>query len=372
MKKFCGGVLTVVMMGHLLQEISGQCQSNGFRGCDCECNIMKACDTQGKPRPKLNYKLTGYSPSGLEKFGSFLGKKQNLAYLCENGAVATLYDCENRTPIYSATVMDKQQLNAKYSRPDIDFKQSSALNPQCQQKASDFKGSSKVKICYMQKAKKQLKVDDKWKNALNKGKAASPKKACPLVNAGGKMHAAIHKGHLIAAAYGRGKKARIAATFTYTNNIPQFGSINTGIWRVKEQALVKWGRENCANHNGGKTENVRLHIIVGVIPSNFHQNDEQRFFGADGFSNFRGEDYRINVPSRIWTAACCTFQFKDDKGKDKQGTWHTFFAVENVPQADDNLPKDYVSFFKKYTSQNIVLFPAQPGCNSKANYLQLY
>ena len=50
MKKFRGGVLAVVMMGHLLQEISGQCQSSGCSGC--ECNIMEACDTHGNPRPK--------------------------------------------------------------------------------------------------------------------------------------------------------------------------------------------------------------------------------------------------------------------------------------------------------------------------------
>ena len=73
MKKFCGGVLAVVMMGHLLQELSGQCQSSGFSGC--ECNIMEACDVQGNPRPKLDNKSTGYSPSGLEQFGNSLDKK---------------------------------------------------------------------------------------------------------------------------------------------------------------------------------------------------------------------------------------------------------------------------------------------------------
>ena len=356
MKKFCGGVLTVVMMGHLLQELSGQCQSSGFSGC--EFNIMKACDAQGNPRPNLDNKLTGYSPSGLEQFGSFVGKKQNLAYLCENGAIAILYDCENRTPVYSATVIDEQQLNAQYARPSIKFKQSSSLNRHYQQKDSDYKGSSKtVEICNKKKAKKR---------------GVSPLQKCPQISENNdELYAPIHKGHLIAAAYGRGNEARIAATFTYTNTVPQFGHMNTGIWRAKEQALVKWGRENCANHNGGMTESVRMHIIVGVIPSTFHQSDQPRFFGAGGFSDDKGEDAPINVPSRMWTAACCTFQFKDDKGNDKQGTRHTFFAVENTPEAADELPKDYVSYFQKYTSQNIVLFPAQPDCNSEANYLQL-
>ena len=268
MKKFCGGVLTVVMMGHLLQGISGQCQSSGFSGC--ECNIMEACDAKGNPRPKLDNKLTGYSPSGLEQFGSFVGKKRNLAYLCENGTVATHYDCENRTPVYSVTVMDKQQLNAQYSRPNIGFKQSSALNRHYQQKASDYKRPPKaVKTCYKRKAKKPDRLIDRiWYKALNLGKAILPFQRCPQVSGdNNKLYAPMHKGHLIAAAYGRGKKARIASTFTYTNTVPQFGNMNSGIWNVKEQALVKWSRENYANYNGGTTENVRMHIIVGVIPS---------------------------------------------------------------------------------------------------------
>ena len=51
-----------------------------------------------------------------------------------------------------------------------------------------------------------------------------------------KLTTSVHKGHLIA--------------ITYTNTIPQFGGVNSGSWRVREEALVKWGRENCAKHNG--------------------------------------------------------------------------------------------------------------------------
>lgn len=369
------GVLALVMMGHVLQEITGQCQSStsGFTGC--ECNILRACDEHGKPLPGLDKKLTGYSPSGLEQFGSFVQQKQNLAYLCESGAVAILFDCENRTPLYAATVMNKRQLNAGYMRPNIQFKQSSSLKKQDQPKARDYKHSSKVKICVKQKPKPADRFIDRiWYKALNLGKAILPGKRCLTINEkNDKLTTAIHKGHLIAAAYGRGNKARITATFKYTNTVPQFGVINSGLWNRKEQSLVKWGRENCANLEGGTTENVRMHIIVGVIPStNPKVSDGPRFFGSEGFSEYRGDDYLINVPSVMWTAACCTFQFKDNSGNVNQLTRHTFFAIENDPKAVDNLPRDHVLFFRKYISQHINLFPAQRDCNNNANYIQLY
>lgn len=373
MAQFCGGALVLAMMVHLLQGVAGQCQRGSFNGC--ECNIMGACDTEGKPLPGLDFKLTGYSPSGLEQFGRFVDKKQNLAYLCENGTVTILYDCENRAPIYAATVMNKQQLNAGYVRPKITFKKSSTtLNRRYQQKNNDYK-RSKVKICYKTEPQKADSLIDRlWYKALNLGKAILPLKGCNT-NSGknDKLHADMHRGHLIAAAYGRGVQVRIKATFTYTNTVPQFGNINSGLWNTKEQSLVKWGRENCANHDGSETDNVRMHIIVGVIPSTIQNGAVQpRFFGSGEFGNYQDDtQFPINVPTVMWTAACCTFQFKDNEGEEKQGTRHTFFALENNPQAVDNLPRDSDSFFKKYTSQPIVLFPAHPDCNSNANYIQL-
>ena len=213
MAQFCGGVLALAMMVHLLQGVAGQCQSGSFNGC--ECNIMGACDAQGKPLPNLDFKLTDYSPVGLEQFGRFVHNKQNLAYLCENAAVTILYDCGNRTPLYAATVMNKQQLNARYVRPKITFRSSStSLNRRFQQKMNDYK-RSKVKICYKTTPKKDSLIDPKWYKALNQGKAILPLKGCNT-NSGNndKLHTDIHRGHLIAAAYGRGVQVRIKATFT--------------------------------------------------------------------------------------------------------------------------------------------------------------
>ena len=57
---------------------------------------MDACNAQGNPRPNWDQ----YMPSGVVKFGYFVQGVQNLAYLCEDLAVATLFDSNSRIPLY--------------------------------------------------------------------------------------------------------------------------------------------------------------------------------------------------------------------------------------------------------------------------------
>ena len=303
--------------------------------------------------------------------------------------------------------MDKQQLKASYQRPNVEFNQSSFLDPDFQAKNSDYEGSSNVQICYQHFPNTgPALIDSYWYKELNPGKAVKPNQLCPSVlinqNAVAKkavakkavakktvakktvakkevvksaektLKTSIHRGHLIAAQYGRGDKARILATFTYTNTIPQFGGVNSGPWRVKENALVEWGRKNCVEHEEKETENVRMFIIAGAIPSTLRgTSQEHRFFGNKRFSDYQSNEFRVNVPIATWTAACCTFHFKDSSGNDKQGTFHTFFAQGNYPRAN-NLVNDPRKFFKKYTNTPIVLFPNNSDCSEKANYIKLF
>ena len=142
------------------------------------------CNAQRHPVPGLDHKLTGYSPTGVEQFGGFIEgtDKQNLAYLCNDGAVAVLYDCVNRIPLYSATMMDEQQLNAAYQRPDVGFKQSSLLEPDFQANNADYEGSSNVRICYQHYTDTSpALIDSNWYKALNPGKAVKPYQSCPSV-----------------------------------------------------------------------------------------------------------------------------------------------------------------------------------------------
>ena len=124
MGKFTAGVhvLLLVVVGHLSQQVIGQsqCSTTGKNGIDtsdtCVCNIMDACDEHGKARPNWH----DYLPNNVEQFGH----GRNLAYLCERGAVAILYDCNSRIPLYAATKITGAQLSGKpLDRPSGWFRQ---------------------------------------------------------------------------------------------------------------------------------------------------------------------------------------------------------------------------------------------------------
>ena len=259
MKKLFACLLAFITAGNLMEEVlSNPCQSSGFDGC--QCNILGACGIT--PTDPM---LKGYAPSGLENlsFGDRL--PTNVAYLCEGGTVAIMYDCNKRIPLYSATMMEGWQLDGgKVIRPSTFTSSNDALlHKEYQQSNSDYFGSSNVEVCYDTQLGDR-KVEFQWYNSLNPGKTLpSRTPACDLFN--GVKKTAIHRGHLIAASYGRGDPKRISATFTYTNVVPQFGPFNSGPWCSSEQRIQWWGRNYCTSHNKKATKNVNVYIIVGVV-----------------------------------------------------------------------------------------------------------
>ena len=336
---------------------------NGFNGC--QCNFMDACNAQGNPWPNWDQ----YLPSGVDKFGYFVQGAQNLAYLCEDLAVATLFDSNSRIQLYSATVMTGQQLSASSEpRPTNHFRKSKNLARKYQQTADDYEKASQRELCLKKKATKTLEVDKKWASAAAKKKTAvkaSSGKACLPVN----PKAPIHKGHLIASQYGRGDKKRMLATFTFPNVVPQFGLFNSGPWQQCESSLILWGRKNCATG----TDNAKLFIVVGAIPSTVSGASEARFFGKEGFSDYQDEEhYPVNVPGLMWTAACCSFEYKDVQGNLQTGIKSTAFSGENVPGGSKCDKIDVPSLSTVLSTQihgNINLFPLTPKCYN--NYIPL-
>ena len=358
------------MTGHLTNGVSSNpsCQWNGFEGC--VCNILGACDVHGNPKPDLDKKLTGYARSGLEIFSQ---KPQNLAYLCEGNTVAILYDCNLRIPLYAATVMTGDQLNAGYTRPNIKFRPSNdrSLHKQYQQHESDYETSLNREACYNCNAPAGLWLDKQWFNSLNPNSRITAEftncnQVLPanlntaeftncnqVLPANPKKKVGIHKGHLIAAGYGRGEKAKAEATFTYTNVVPQFARFNSGQWMQFEQTLVQWGQKNCATNR-----NAKMYIIVGVIPSTYPYNGAAipRSFGSGGFSNYMDvSKFRINVSSAMWAAAYCTYQLQNPDGKwvEERRNYGGFWR-ENNP-GKEPCDKDITTLLGKYA---INLFPA--------------
>ncbi|KAL9984945.1 hypothetical protein ACROYT_G007292, partial [Oculina patagonica] len=357
MKKFSPNVFLLIVMGNLWT-----CSNaiNGLHGC--ECNIIDACDAQGNPKPNW----AQYLPSGVDKFG-YVVQVQNLAYLCEDRTVAILFDRNSRIPLYSATVITGLQLSAGGGGRPKHFRESAKLKRMYQQKADDYKKSSQRDICFKRKAKNDRAVDKKWATAKKTALKLSNANVCVPAN----LKAEIHKGHLIASQYGRGDKQRMLATFTYTNVVPQFGRFNSGPWQQCESSLIMWSRNNCAIKGA---QNVKLFIVVGAIPSTVFGPSEARFFGKEGFSDYQDDvNFPVNVPSLMWTAACCTFEYKDEQGNLQTGTKSTAFQRENDPGDSPcnkmNIPA-LTTFLSGFIHGSINLFPLSPQCNS--NYIPLH
>ena len=54
-------------------------------------------------------------------------------------------------------------------------------------------------------------------------------------------------------------------------------------------------------------------FVVVMTPSTFFGPSKTTYFGKSGFIDYKhNEEFPANVPKEMWTAACGTFQYKDD------------------------------------------------------------
>ena len=338
---------------------------------------MGACEVHGKLKDNLN--LTKHLPLGLEQFGHVNNPlaERNLAYLCEGLTVGILCDCNNRIPLYAATVIRGSQFNGEPgNRPHKSFKLSeSALEKFFQQSNKDYKKALQRKICYFKRRFRKEVIDVAWYRAKN---SVMPPQARDDVCNGGPsdlIKTAVYRGHLVASQYGVGNQTLKKATFVYTNAVPQFGDFNSPLWRDAEGALVDWFRNNCVS-NGKR--NARMFIIVGVTPSTKPGSSRTpRYFGKEGFSDYQDDTkYRVNVPAGMWTAACCTFMFTEGESEGhplQQGVKATAFWRENEPGI---LPVKPTRVFgleqmlSRSTQSKIDLYPYSAGeCSKSANHV---
>ena len=346
--------------------------STGTRGLSgCECNFLGACDVRGNRVSGLN--ILRHSPYGLEQYAhAKSGSGKDFTFLCEGGAVAILYDCNNRIPLYAATVVNGSQLSAEDGhRPtggDGTFRESrTTLDRSFQQKRADYRHSAEREVYYKKRGPGGRKeIDRNWyrHNKLN-----------PTSSSCGEDKVVIHKGHLIASRYGIGDQEKKKQTFVYTNAVPQFGVFNSGPWKTCEGYLIEWGKVNCLMK--GRAANVRMFIVVGAIPSTFFGPSKTRFFGRSGFSNYQDDtNFRVNVPSEMWTASCCTFKLTRG-GRTYSITKNTAFWRENVPGKDVCQKIDVGRLERKLTPWwgtriNFFRSPNRYHCRSRANYKPLY
>ena len=263
---------------------------------------------------------------------------------------------------------------AQYQPQKKDPQASSKLNPVYQQNGNDYIHSDKGNPCYESQAQSgqtQYSLDMDWYKAAVTGLKTPPPNSDPCT-----VQTSVHKGQLIAPRYGAGNTGRVEATFTYTNVVPQFEAFYSGSWNGFEEEVVTWAGDNCAKHVGQPTQNARIYVVVGAIPSTYGSSFNPRFFGWSGFSDYQsqshvhganpgGEKYRVNVPRYMWTAVCCTYQFHEN-GQLQNGVRKVAFYRENEPRTGPvklgTIFAPGVDIFR-FPIQRVDIFPDNADCN---------
>ncbi|NXB49155.1 ENDD1 protein, partial [Leucopsar rothschildi] len=188
----------------------------------------------------------------------------NAARICQVYAnkhrFATLYDRNRRIPVYSAY---------KYERGPGDRYDSWFVEPQLikQTYRKDMASEDSIKKDYKitsQTIGQSQAIDQDYRDALG-----------------------LDRGHLCPSGHQTGNDNKWA-TFTLTNIVPQDMVFNQGTWHDYEEITMPQKTQGCDT----------TYVITGAVPGNTNI--------ANG---------RVNVPSYIWSAACCL------KGKKPIRAW---------------------------------------------------
>ncbi|NXV08038.1 ENDD1 protein, partial [Cettia cetti] len=163
---------------------------------------------------------------------------------------ATLYDKDRRIPVYSAYIYQRGQCN----RTSSWFLEPQLINTTFS-KAMDTQGSIRKKYrVTLQEMRQNQAVNQDYNTTKD-----------------------YHHGHLNPCSHHNGT-INTTATNTLTNVVPQNKTLNQGAWKSYEITTMAQKTRNCST----------TYVIVGAVPGN------------NAISNGT-----VNVPSHIWSAACC-------------------------------------------------------------------
>ncbi|KAM9326513.1 endonuclease domain-containing 1 protein-like [Gastrophryne carolinensis] len=199
-------------------------------------------------------------PSGLSGLSSSLIPICQMYENYNNPFFATLYHKGNRSPLYSAYILDTRP--GDVTGADQTFR----LEPQL----VDTRLPNDMML--------QPATETAIRNLGLSGTAADLIKNVQAINSD-YTGSNYHKGHLNPNADhpdGPGQKA----TYTLSNVAPMYGSLNSGAWRNNEKRV----RDIAASCG-------KMYALVGVVPGN-------NWISVNGVS-------RVNIPSHIWSAYCC-------------------------------------------------------------------
>ncbi|NWW62017.1 ENDD1 protein, partial [Ifrita kowaldi] len=182
----------------------------------------------------------------------------NPAWICQRYMnqyhFATLYDRNRRIPVYSAYIYQPGSGRPKsmwFVEPQLTGKS----NVRDMETESTLVGQGKVTLADIQLS--QAVLQD-YNNLIG-----------------------LDRGHLAPSGHQNSANNKLA-TFTLTNVVPQDSSLNNGGWNVYEFKTMAAQNKGCTT----------TYVIVGAVPGNTLASN------------------RVNVPSHIWSAACCVMGTK--------------------------------------------------------------
>ncbi|XP_056369767.1 endonuclease domain-containing 1 protein-like [Oenanthe melanoleuca] len=174
----------------------------------------------------------------------------NAARICQRLSnkyhFATLYDKTRRIPVYSAYIY----------KPGHGYRYNSwFIEPQLIDKKSYGKEMAEPWTIHSANIGENQAVENDYSSAVMP----------------------VDRGHLCPSGHLYEQTSRWA-TFTLTNIVPQYSTLNQGAWSVYEDTTMRNKTDGCD----------KTYVITGAVPGNTNISNG-----------------RVNIPSHIWSAACC-------------------------------------------------------------------
>ncbi|NXQ33561.1 ENDD1 protein, partial [Alaudala cheleensis] len=179
---------------------------------------------------------------------------QNPARICQcykkQYHFATLYDRDLHIPVYSAYI---------YKPGPGDRSKSWFVEPQL------------INPTYLKDMYTEMSIVNRYNITLQQiGQSQA-------INQDYKGLQGLDRGHLSPSGHRSGNNSK-TSTFTLTNIVPQDSTLNKGAWKDYENQTMAQKTQGCST----------TYVIVGAVPGNTNISNN-----------------RVNVPSHIWSAACC-------------------------------------------------------------------
>ena len=280
----CVCVCSCLWLRIVAQPASDGRSGNGFGSC----SHVFAGSTGGAAE-KIPRNLELLSQEGLSE-----SHRHRLAEVCEDGIIASLYDCELRISLWSAIALTGSQVvgDPKKIPPKPNH-----------QPWHHTKTAGDVDMSCLQQQDHYRTEVLEW--------------------------VGVDKGHLVPRYYAgldqddaKRRERRVKASYTYFNLVPQTKTLNGVMWSTCERQLIDWAKAG-VNEMKIAPRFTRLYVIVGAVPRMDYlesasrgasQGDTQLFFGSGGFGKRKSNTHTVNFPLAVWTAACLVKVHSTEQG----------------------------------------------------------